>query len=936
RINGPISFRMLPRPALSLENATIANRPGAAEPLMLSLECLDAQLGMLALLSGKIQVTNFRLIAPVLNLETLAGGVNNWDFLEDSKDNAPGIRFDHVSIERGQMRYRNPSRGNVVEASQMALQLTGESLHGPFTIIGSMQLQQVPVQFDATIGNNTAGHGGSLILKTELPGHTAIDFNGSITPEAEITGTLKSRGADFASLMNSLTQLGLPSPTVLQSAFLRHPYQVEGSLAVTASRLKYDLVKINLNENMLTGSFSLHTVTPAMEATLNTSSLDLDKLLSADTSNTPAPQAQAGDTGPVSAMAGTMRFTANVIKFRQGAVRDVTLTASLSDGVMTLEDFSAHFPGSSTAHISGRLTYGQDRPDFSGRLDTQAQNLRGLLIWLGIEIPDMPERSLSRAQLSAQLDMSPGFVQLNEILGELDSSRLKGGLSLTLRERIALGIDMQIDQLSLDNYFPPDSVASIENAPPDKAAPWPFLEGLTKIYDSHFKLSIDGLTTHGVPMNKLRTDGSVINGTLALSSFTVADMAGTAISLNGTLNNLPAAPEGQVNLRLASNDLGGLGRAIGLTLPVPGSQLGKSSIDAKFQIAGSTVQGEIDATFQATAIRITGETNSLSPGSIPPADTAPTSRMRISITNPSLRNIAAQAGFTIDPAKIEEDAGLALSAEVSGANREIIVSAVNGAIGTIPVPGQASWNYQGPKPVLRLEAHVGEILADNLFQAGLPSGTARPGATRQLPWSGAPLDLTFMDRFDADVRLDAARYSGGGYDFVKPALMFELREGTASVKQFTGLLFGGEASATASLHKTGAALELKAEWNLKAADMQAAAMALSGTPAITGRLDLSGAVTGVGASSFALVSSLEGKAVLTASNGLIQGMDLPGFSAQLAHLDRATDFLKLADNVLQAGNTPYKRINAPFTIKQGVAQSDNPEISIAGATGGWR
>lgn len=65
RIDGPISFRMLPRPALSLENATIANRPGAAEPLMLSLERLDAQLGMLALLSGKIQMTNFRLMAPV-------------------------------------------------------------------------------------------------------------------------------------------------------------------------------------------------------------------------------------------------------------------------------------------------------------------------------------------------------------------------------------------------------------------------------------------------------------------------------------------------------------------------------------------------------------------------------------------------------------------------------------------------------------------------------------------------------------------------------------------------------------------------------------------------------------------------------------------------------------------------------------------------------
>jgi len=98
-------------------------------------------------------------------------------------------------------------------------------------------------------------------------------------------------------------------------------------------------------------------------------------------------------------------------------------------------------------------------------------------------------------------------------------------------------------------------------------------------------------------------------------------------------------------------------------------------------------------------------------------------------------------------------------------------------------------------------------------------------------------------------------------------------------------------------------------------------------------MDFSGKVKGAGASSFALVSNLEGQARITGIDGFIQGIDLPAFSARLASLERAADFVKIADSVLQGGNTPYKRISVPFTIAEGVAQSSNPVISIASVTG---
>lgn len=941
RISGPIRFRMLPRPALSLENTSIANIAGASVAQMLSAERLDAQFGLLALLSGKIQVANFRLIAPVLNLETLADGVNNWDFLSGGRDTPRGIAFEHVTIERGEMRYHDLVRAISIEAREIALQLSAESLGGPFSLSGAMRLQDVPLQLDMTLGDYTRDRGISLTFKSALPAGSSVEFNGNLSSDTGITGTLKSQGTDFTALMASMALLGMPGPPQLQAAHLRHPYQLEGSIASTAGSLKFDNVKINLNENAFTGAFALENgATPAFTAELKTSSLDLDKFLQAGPSGITAATTAApdSDTQPAPSLTGTVRFTANVVKIHGGAVRDVILAASISGGAVALDDFSAHLPGSTTAHISGRLEYPLSQPAFSGKLDLQSENLRALLGWLGLEIAGVPERSLSRAHLSALLNVSPGLAQLHEVSAEFDTSRLTGDLALALRGRTALGIDARIDQLNLDNYLPTDE--RLEPADPAAAEqisnimpPWPEARALISRYDSNFKLYIDSLTYRGVPLQKIQADGSMINGALTVNSFTVSDLAGTAVSMSGALNNLSAVPEGQVNLRLASNDIGGFARAFGLTLPVPGAQLGKSSIDAKFQLANATLAATVESLFGETALQLSCEMRIASPGGMPPPDAA-RSRMRLMISNPSLRKIAAQAGYTIRPAQSEEDAGLALTAEVNGGDGEIIVSALNGTIGTFPIQGRASWNSLGAKPVLHIEAHAGEILSEKLFSAGQDSQAAKPGASRQLPWSGTPLNLSFLEQFEAEIKLDAVRFSFGGYDFVKPSLTFELKDGVANLKHFSGQLFGGEASASASLRNAGAAPEIKAEWNLKAADMQSAAMAFSGSPSITGQLDFSGSVSGVGASSFALVSSLEGKALLTAQNGFIQGMDLPAFSTQLSSLERASDFLKLAETALQAGNTPYKSIRVPFTVGQGVAQSDKPELYISAATGG--
>ncbi len=944
RIAGAISFKMLPRPALSLENATLANAVGATEPVMLGLERLEAQLGMMALLSGKIQVANFRLIAPVLNLETLPDGTHNWAWQPGSSDGASTIRFDNVEVERGTLRYRNHVSGDAFEVAAMQLQLSADTLQGPFEAKGSVRLRDMPINIEAALGKFIPARGAPLNVKLILADGVKVNFTGTTTDTGAANGVLNSQGTDFNELIAAISKLGVPVLSGVQHEYLRHPYRMEASIAAGSDAMKFDRVKLGLGENTLTGSLLLNTgATKGFEVNLNASSLDLDAL------RTTAPVAVAARPATENSfdiphdISGTVRFSGNAIKLNNAHLRDVTLAMTVADGAANLDAFSALLPGSASSQISGKLTAVKGQPQFSGKIALRAENLRGLLGWFGYQFPEMQERSLSRAELSGLLELSPELLQLNEISAEIDASRLTGSIGLGIRERLALGVDLDVDQLNADNYFQeenetvPDVPSTDNSAPvivPDSGLSWVLLRDLVARYDSNFNISVRALTYRGVPITKLKADGAAIGGTLALNSFSVSDIAGTAISISGVLGNFATATQGEINLRLASNDLAGFARTLGVTLPVPGKQLGKSSIEAKFLLANAGLETVIESRFGETIFQMSGGMSGLAPGTLALVGDQTTFKAYLSLANPSLAKFSTQTGLDIFPSAPEDAAGIAMTAELSGTRTEIGLSALQGVIGTITVHGMANWNSKAAKPMVRAELKFGEILADNYLQPLPLQNADEPATRRQLPWSGAPFDMTWMAQFDADINIEAERFFARGYDIARPGIIFEIREGNARLKQFSGKLFDGELGATANLKFDMPVPELTAEWKLKSADMKAASVALAGAEAMTGRMDFSGAVKGAGVSSFALVSSLEGQARITATDGFIQGIDLPTFSSRLGSMERAADFMNLADTILRGGNTPFKRISLPFVISQGVAQSKNPEINIDSATGG--
>ena len=87
KIAGDLSLGISSTPKLRVEGVTFANAPWGSSPQMIVLELLEAQINLLPLISGNIEINYLNMSGLDLLLETSAKGKANWDFLPETKNN---------------------------------------------------------------------------------------------------------------------------------------------------------------------------------------------------------------------------------------------------------------------------------------------------------------------------------------------------------------------------------------------------------------------------------------------------------------------------------------------------------------------------------------------------------------------------------------------------------------------------------------------------------------------------------------------------------------------------------------------------------------------------------------------------------------------------------------------------------------------------------
>jgi AsmA protein len=165
RLGGPVHLMLNPRLALEATDVALGNVPGGTRPDMAKVDRVEAELPLLPLLRGHVQVTRLILIHPDVLLETDANGHPNWRFHREAGAPAPNIagaivrrahggRFNiqQVRVEAGRLTWHDGRTGEtrVVDVPRLDVSEPGDT--APVAFDGELRYAGQTIALSGELG----------------------------------------------------------------------------------------------------------------------------------------------------------------------------------------------------------------------------------------------------------------------------------------------------------------------------------------------------------------------------------------------------------------------------------------------------------------------------------------------------------------------------------------------------------------------------------------------------------------------------------------------------------------------------------------------------------------------------------------------------------------------------------------------------------------
>jgi uncharacterized protein involved in outer membrane biogenesis len=471
-----LTVRVLPAVAVTAERVSVANLPGGEAPAFATAEAVRVRLKLLPLLTGRVAIDSLVVEKPDVQLERLADGRGNWEFTPTAKaggDSGPAspptakpaagraLALNGVVIRNGAAAFRSPGKPATV-IDGIAAEFDLASREGPFAGRGELRWQGQRITFDGAL--DRLGGDGAAPLRAAL----ALP---SADARLEFTGLLgeASAGRDLRG------ELTLTVPSL--------PLSAAATLSVSGEEAALQDIRARVGDATATGSVvaALGASPVQADAVLKLGTLDLDRLFATrPTANKPAappaappqsqtppqaaPPAAPGSFALPTGVAAHLELSAEAITWQGSTARRVTVDAMLDDGRLSLSRATASLPGSTTVALSGVLAAEQGHPAFDGRLQATADDLRGLLGWLKLDLGAVPDSRLKRAALTGKVGLAGDAVRLSSGDLTVDDQRLRAAAAF--RPGGPWSATLSSDRLDLAPYLTGGSRKAVERLGP--------------------------------------------------------------------------------------------------------------------------------------------------------------------------------------------------------------------------------------------------------------------------------------------------------------------------------------------------------------------------------------------------------------------------------------------------------------------------------------
>ncbi len=315
-IAGDVGVSIIPSVELTLEQVSIANAEGAADPNMVELGALRLKVGLFPLLSGELAVDEFVLDSPVIRLEVDESGKPNWEFdtaesagsgaasRDDGGDTGGGsflseVRLGDVAIANGTIVYADRQAGTEERLDDVNLTLSLPNLDQPFNADGGLTWHGEAVNLvinvarpRALMENQTTDLKASVETK-----HLTLSFDG------KATGGTPLRVAGRTDLKSpSIRELAAwaGSPIDMEGDVLG-PLSVVGNVVMAQPVISFSDAEIAIDAIRAKGNVELNSggAVPRIKGNLDVAALDTNPYLGggesgADGGGGGGGQAQAG------------------------------------------------------------------------------------------------------------------------------------------------------------------------------------------------------------------------------------------------------------------------------------------------------------------------------------------------------------------------------------------------------------------------------------------------------------------------------------------------------------------------------------------------------------------------------------------------------------------------------------------------------------------
>jgi AsmA protein len=399
RIDGPLSFALLPQIALSAQNVSFANAPGGTAKNMAQLQALDVRLKLLPLLTGTVAIDSFVLTNPVIALEVDKSGRPNWQFKPEagakpeatatpapateksgsSMSTLASLRIGGLKLVNGDVTYVDSRTGERREASAINMTLSMADLESSMTADGSAIWNGEKVSLTYTVDRPGAFEGGapSKIALKIVSNPINLDFSGSGvgSPELKVSGDVS---LTTPSVRNLAKWAGMPLASTGSGL---GPLSIKGKLDVAGDKYAFENATVSLDSIKGSGVVEVDTgrARPYIKGSLNVDTLDLNPYLSAttgtSTSSAPSGGGSAGgaaaaseqgwsnepiDVAPLKLVDMDFDLGAQAIHYRKIQVGKSALQLQIKDGKLTanlndLELYQGKGKGEVTVDGSGAV-----------------------------------------------------------------------------------------------------------------------------------------------------------------------------------------------------------------------------------------------------------------------------------------------------------------------------------------------------------------------------------------------------------------------------------------------------------------------------------------------------------------------------------------------------------------------------------------------------